>query len=109
MQLCNEPKEYTDTILATGFSNKGKTLKGLVFLDGDDDKNSIMSFDKLSDFSEWYRGNRDLILVKPAIDRMTTKEACKIALLQGYELLSNTVDIKNPYEQLNESKQLDYV
>lgn len=86
-----EPKEYTDIILATGFSDKGKTLKGLAFLDGDDDKNSVMSFDKLQNFPGWYRGNIDLILVRPSTEKVTTKEACKKALKQGYELLSNTV------------------
>jgi len=34
------PKEYTDIIFATGFSDSGKVLKGLGFLDGDDQKNA---------------------------------------------------------------------
>lgn len=50
-----EPKEYTDTILATGFSHSGKNLNGLAFLDGDDDKNAVMSFKHLQSFSGWYR------------------------------------------------------
>lgn len=86
-----EPKEYKDKILATGFSNNGNTLKGRAFLDGDDDKNSVMSFEQLQNFPAWYRGDMDLIMVKPADAKVTTKEACKIALKQGYQLLSNTV------------------
>lgn len=38
------PKEYTDIILATGFSDQGRVLKGIPFLDGDDEKNAVMSF-----------------------------------------------------------------
>ena len=32
------PKEYTDTVFAVGFSDHGRTLKGLGFLEGDDQK-----------------------------------------------------------------------
>ena len=39
-----EPIEYSDMILATGFSDDGKVLKGLPFLDGDDEKNAVISF-----------------------------------------------------------------
>ncbi len=38
------PKEYTDTILATGYSHQGRILKGIPFLDGDDEKKSTMLF-----------------------------------------------------------------
>lgn len=38
------PKEYTDTILATGYSHQGRILKRIPFLDGDDEKNSTMLF-----------------------------------------------------------------
>ena len=47
------PEEYADMILATGFSHRGKVLKGISFLDGDDDKNSVMSFGQLQSFSQW--------------------------------------------------------
>lgn len=86
-----EPKEYTDTILATGFSHEGKTLKGLAFLDGDDDKNSVMSFQTLQNFSGWYREDVNLILIKPSEQRVSVTEACKNALREGYQLLSNEV------------------
>ena len=86
-----EPREYENIILATGFSNKGKTLKGRAFLDGDDDKNSLMSFEKLQDFPGWYHGDMDLILIRPSEKKVTTKEACKKALKEGYQLLNNKV------------------
>lgn len=84
-----EPKEYTDMILATGFSHDGKTLKGLAFLDGDDDKNSIMSFKNLQSFSGWYRDNVKLILIKRAENKVQVVDACKNALREGYTLLCN--------------------
>ncbi|MBQ8597773.1 MAG: helix-turn-helix transcriptional regulator [Lachnospiraceae bacterium] len=86
-----EPKEYTDTILATGFSHGGKILKGLAFLDGDDDKNSVMSFKQLQNFSGWYREDVNLILIKPSEDKVTVAEACRNALQEGYVLLCNEV------------------
>lgn len=86
-----EPKEYTDTILATGFSDNGKILKGLAFLDGDDDKNSIMSFKQLQSFSGWYKENVSLILIKPSSEKVTVADACRNALKDGYELLSNEI------------------
>lgn len=84
-----EPKDYADMILATGFSHDGKTLKGLAFLDGDDDKNSIMSFKKLQSFSGWYRENVKLILIKRAENKVRVVDACKNALREGYSLLCN--------------------
>lgn len=86
-----EPKEYTDTILATGFSQNGKVLKGLAFLDGDDNKNSVMSFKSLRDFPEWYKENVHLILIKPSADKISVEDACRNALREGYRLLSNEV------------------
>ncbi len=86
-----EPKEYTDMILATGFSHDGKTLKGLAFLDGDDDKNSIMSFKNLQSFSGWYRENVKLILIKRAESKVQVADACKNALREGYSLLCNEI------------------
>lgn len=84
-----EPKEYSDTILATGFSYGGKTLKGLAFLDGDDDKNSIMSFAQLQNFAGWYKDDVKLILIKPSTEKVTVVDACRNALREGYELLCN--------------------
>lgn len=86
-----EPKEYEDIILATGFSNHGKILKGIPFLDGDDDKNSIMSFQQLHNFQGWYKKKVKLILIKPAVETMGVAEACKEALREGYQLLSNEI------------------
>lgn len=86
-----EPKEYTDIILATGFSNKGNTLKEIGFLDGDDDKNSMMSFKNLQNYSGWYRENVDLILIKRSDNKVEVSDACKDALLEGYQLLRNEI------------------
>lgn len=86
-----EPKEYEDIILATGFSNNGKILKGISFLDGDDDKNSVMSFKQLQNFSGWYKKNVKLILIKPSAVTVNVEDACKEALQEGYQLLSNEI------------------
>ncbi len=83
------PKEYTDTILATGFSDQGKILKGLSFLDGDDDKNSVMSFGQLKSFSEWYAGDSDLLLIKNGSKTVSPAAQCREALRKGYTLLRN--------------------
>lgn len=83
------PKEYTDTILATGFSHRGRILKGLPFLDGDDEKNSVMSFGQLKNFSEWYVGDSDLMLIKTGAKKVSLADQCREALQKGYSLLSN--------------------
>lgn len=84
-----EPKEYEDIILATGFSDHGKVLKGIPFLDGDDEKNSVMSFDLLRNFPEWYKKNIRLILIKPSEKKVSVEDACRSALQEGYRLLGN--------------------
>lgn len=86
-----EPKEYEDMILATGFSKNGEILKGISFLDGDDDKNSVMSFKQLHNFPGWYKKNVKLILIKPSAEAISVEDACKEALQEGYQLLSNEI------------------
>lgn len=86
-----EPKEYEDIILASGFSYDGKTLKGISFLDGDDDKNSVMSFKQLYNFPGWYKKKIKLFLIKPSADKMSLEDACKEALREGYHLLGNKI------------------
>lgn len=86
-----EPIEYEDIILASGFSNDGRVLKGIPFLDGDDEKNSVMSFAQLYNFPGWYKKKMKLILIKPSVDRVSVEDACKEALQEGYRLLSNEV------------------
>ncbi len=85
------PKEYTDTILATGYSDAGRTLKGIPFLDGDDEKNSIMSFGQLKDFTGWYEKDSALLLVKPASEAVSVVDKCREALQKGCRLLGNKV------------------
>ncbi len=87
------PKEYTDTILATGYSDSGRTLKGLPFLDGDDEKNSIMSFEQLKSFSEWYLKDSELLLIKPGSKTDSVVDQCRKVLQKGYALLSNKVHL----------------
>lgn len=85
------PREYTDTILATGYSDSGRILKGISFLDGDDEKNSIMSFGQLKNFSEWYVKDSDLLLIKPGPETASVVDKCREVLQKGYVLLSNKV------------------
>ena len=85
------PKEYEDIILASGFSHDGKILKGISFLDGDDEKNSVMSFKQLYNFPDWYKKKYKLILIRPSSDKVSVEDACKEALCEGYRLLSNEI------------------
>ncbi len=85
------PREYTDTILATGYSDAGRILKGIPFLDGDDEKNSVMSFKQLKSFPEWLRNDSDLLLIKPASKTDPVVDKCREALQKGCELLNNKV------------------
>lgn len=87
------PREYSDIILATGFSDQGKVLKGIPFLDGDDEKNSVMSFRQLKSFPEWYVKNSDLLLIKPYPESVSAAVKCREALQKGFSLLSNKVSI----------------
>ena len=89
------PKEYTDVILATGFSGQGKVLKGISFLDGDDEKNSVMSFRQLKSFPEWYTKEFDMLLIKPYERTVSTAIKCREALRKGVRLLGNQVSISD--------------
>lgn len=89
------PREYADIILATGFSNQGKVLKGLPFLDGDDDRNSVMSFQHLKSFPEWYVKKPDMLLIKPGSGQSYISEMCKAALQKGISLLQNKTSISD--------------
>lgn len=83
------PKEYTDTIFAVGFSDHGRILKGLGFLEGDDQKNVGISFDCLGQYAGWYKTDCNMIIVKPANEKMPLAKACTSALLRGIKLLSS--------------------
>ena len=83
------PKEYTDTILAVGFSDHGQILKGLGFLDGDDQKNAQINFDQLNQYAGWYKSDCDMMIVKPSNEKMPLTRACVNALLRGITLLLN--------------------
>lgn len=83
------PKEYTDTVFAVGFSDNGQVLKGLGFLDGDDQKNAGISFERLSQYAGWYKADCDMMIVKPSYEKLPLAKACVNALLRGIKLLSN--------------------
>ena len=83
------PKEYTDIIFAVGFSDHGRILKGLGFLEGDDQKNVGISFDCLGQYAGWYKTDCNMIIVKPANEKMPLAKACTSALLRGIKLLSS--------------------
>lgn len=82
------PKEYTDTIFAIGFSDHGRILKGLGFLEGDDQKNARMNFDQLDQYPSWYKIACDMMIIKPSNEKMPLAKACTNALLKGITLLS---------------------
>lgn len=83
------PKEYTDTIFAVGFSDHGHTLKGLGFVEGDDQKNANINFDRLNQYAGWYKVDCDMMTLKPSNEKMPLAKACINALNKGVELLLN--------------------
>lgn len=83
------PKEYMDTILAVGYSDQGRVLKGLPFLDGDDGKNAVMSFAQLENFPEWYVKDSDLLLIKPGAKAVPAAIKCSEVLQKCCTILSN--------------------
>ena len=83
------PKEYTDNIFAIGFSDHGHTLKGLGFLEGDDQKNARMNFEQLDQYEGWYKTDCDIMTLKPSNEKMPLAKACTNALLKGLTLLLN--------------------
>lgn len=89
------PKEYTDTILGTGYSDQGRSLRGISFLDGDDDKNSVMSFGQLKSFPEWYMKDSDLLLIRSGETTDSVVDKCRETLQKGYTLLSNKTHLFN--------------
>ena len=83
------PKEYTDNVFAVGFSAHGRILKGLGFLEGDDQKNARINFDQLSEYMGWYRVDCDLVTLRPSNEKMPLAKACVNAFLRGIKLLLN--------------------
>ena len=60
-------------------------------MDGDDEKNSVMSFKQLYNFPGWYKKKVKPILIKPSTEKVSVEDACKEALCEGYRLLSNEI------------------
>lgn len=84
------PKEYRDVIFAVGYSDQGRVLKGLCFLDGCDDKNIQINFNQLNQCAGWYRNCCDMLILKPAGKTLSVEQACINALRNGVRLLLNT-------------------
>ncbi|MDE6580253.1 MAG: hypothetical protein K2K41_06940 [Ruminiclostridium sp.] len=72
-----------------GFSNHGRTLKGLGFLEGDDQKNSRMNFEQLEQYEGWYKADCDMLTLVLSKEKMPLTKACTNALFKGIELLLN--------------------
>ena len=83
------PKEYTDMIFAVGFSDYGQTLTGLGFLEGDDQKNASLNFDRLNQYAGWYKLDCDMMTFKFINGKMPLDKACTNALSRGITLLLN--------------------
>lgn len=83
------PKEYTDTVFAVGFSDHGRILIGMGFLEGDDQKNARMNFKRLDQYAGWCKIDCDMMIVKPSNEKMPLAKACTNALLRGITLLSS--------------------
>ena len=83
------PKEYTDTVFAVGYSDRGQILKGLGFLEGDDQKNAGINFERLNQYAGWYKADCDMMIVKPSKEKVPLAKACINALFRGITLLSN--------------------
>lgn len=83
------PKDYTDTILAVGYTDGCKSLRGLGFLEGDDQRNAHINFSQLNQYSNWYANDCDMILVKPASEKLPAAQACIHAIRTGIQLLLN--------------------
>lgn len=83
------PQEYTDTIFAIGYTDNGKTLIGVGFLDGDDRKNAGADVDAPVYYPGWYASAFDLYVLKPAANALSEAQACICALKRGIHFLSN--------------------
>ena len=64
-------------------------MKGLGFLDGDDQKNAGLNFNRLNQYAGWYKADCDMMIVKRSSEKMPLAKACINALFQGIALLSN--------------------
>lgn len=64
-------------------------MKGLGFLEGDDQKNAGLDFDRLSQYTGWYKVDCDMLIVHPSNEKMPLAEACTNALAKGIRLLEN--------------------
>ena len=92
-----QPEDYSDMILAVGFSYEGETIKGLGFLDGDDKKNSAVCFGRLKEYTDWYKKDCRILRIRPAKSRMSRQQAAIGALKRGCDLLIHSkTEPENP-------------
>ncbi len=80
-------------ILATGYLNHGKTVRGWVFMDGGDNTNKSFNPDDCQFIDNWTETVFGLVLIHEPEKQGDRKEICRRALSRGYEMI-NTVDCK---------------
>ncbi len=80
-------------ILATGFTNNGKTIRGWVFMDGGDNTNKSFDPDYCQFIDNWTETTFALILIFEPKELKDRKEICINALKRGSAMMS-TVDCK---------------
>jgi hypothetical protein len=78
-------------ILATGYLNNGKTIRGWVFMDGGDNTNKSFHPDFCQFIDNWTETAFALILIFEPKELGDRKEICIKALSRGYEMM-NTMD-----------------
>lgn len=58
-------------------------------MDGDDQKNARLDFDRLNQYAGWYKADCDMMIVRPSEEKMPLAAACTNAFFRGIALLSN--------------------
>ncbi len=80
-------------ILATGYTNSGKTIRGWVFMDGGDNTNKSFDPDYCQFIDNWTKTAFAMILIFEPKEQGDRKEICIRALKRGYAMM-NTMDCK---------------
>lgn len=58
-------------------------------MEGDDQKNARIDFDRLNQYAGWYRADCDMMTLKASNEKMPLAKACVNAFLRGITLLLN--------------------
>lgn len=59
-------------------------------MEGDDQKNAGINFDRLNQYAGWYKNDCDIVVLRPSKAKLPLAQACTNALLRGITLLSNS-------------------